>query len=279
MGLDADGRSATGPPVASPAVTSPLDDRAHDNLCGFVRFLGRLDPDGALLDVPGVLAVRGTTDFPSTRVAIRHGDRIPAPDFADAACDFLLGDGTTAAVFVRPDVDTELRDELTARGFVQYSSSPEMVCERRLDDRAPPGGVEVRLAGSADDVRAFAEVAAHAFRHLQFPEDVTRAALAHPDVVLDPSVAVALAEVDGRLVAGAVAILVGDEPNGYVAWVSCLDDARGRGLGDVVTRRVTNEAFDRGAAIVTLEASPYGESTYARMGYRELYRYATLLKL
>jgi hypothetical protein len=46
-----------------------------------------------------------------------------------------------------------------------------------------------------------------------------------------------------------------------------------------VTRRVTNEAFDRGAGIVSLEASHFGEHTYARIGYRELYRYAVLIKL
>ena len=97
--------------------------------------------------------------------------------------------------------------------------------------------------------------------------------------MLDPGVAVALAELDGRPVAGACSLLVGDEPNGYVGWVACHDDARGRGLGDVVTRAVTNEAFDRGARIVTLEASHFGEHTYARMGYRELYRYGVLIKL
>ena len=41
----------------------------------------------------------------------------------------------------------------------------------------------------------------------------------------------------------------------------------------------SNEAFDRGASIVTLEASHFGEHTYARMGYRVLYRYAVLIKL
>ena len=51
-----------------------------------------------------------------------------------------------------------------------------------------------------------------------------------------------------------------------------------RWLG-TASRRVTNEAFDRGASIVTLEASHFGEHTYARMGYRELYRYAVLIKL
>ena len=64
-----------------------------------------------------------------------------------------------------------------------------------------------------------------------------------------------------------------------MAWVSCADAARGRGLGDTVTRAVTNEAFRRGADLVTLEASPFGEHTYARMGYREIYRYRMLLRV
>jgi hypothetical protein len=88
---------------------------------------------------------------------------------------------------------------------------------------------------------------------------------------------IALADLDGTPVAGALVVLFG--PTGYVGWVSCLDEARGRGLGDVVTRRVTNEAFARGADLVTLEASQFGEHTYARMGYRERYRYRILIKL
>ena len=65
----------------------------------------------------------------------------------------------------------------------------------------------------------------------------------------------------------------------YVAWVACADAARGRGLGDTVTRAITNEAFRRGADLVTLEASSFGEHTYARMGYRELYRYRMLIRV
>ena len=79
-------------------------------------------------------------------------------------------------------------------------------------------------------------------------------------------------------VAGAQVVLFADG-RGYVAWVSCADAARGRGLGDTVTRAVTNEAFRRGADLVTLEASQFGEHTYARMGYREIYRYRMLIKV
>jgi ribosomal protein S18 acetylase RimI-like enzyme len=97
--------------------------------------------------------------------------------------------------------------------------------------------------------------------------------------LLSPRVAVSVAERDGEVVAGAAAILLGNAPDGYVGWVACADSARGHGLGDHVTRLVTNEAFARGARFVSLEASRYGESTYARMGYRELYRYRMLIKV
>ena len=55
--------------------------------------------------------------------------------------------------------------------------------------------------------------------------------------------------------------------------------ARGRGLGDLVTRVVTQRAFDLGAAFVSLQASEMGEPVYRRMGYREVHRYLTFARL
>lgn len=260
-----------------------MSTRAHENLVGFMRVQARLH-GAELLDEPGILAFRAAVDFPATRLAIRSGPPVAPEAFADALADFLLATGQTAAVFVH-DTDTGLHAELTRRGFTDFSQAPEMVCEARLEERDPPDGITVRLADSPADVRAYAEIAGHAFRHLSIPEELTRDTIDRPDVMLDPRMAIALAELDGRPVAGASVFLVGDRAtagesgDGYVAWVACLDDARGHGLGDVVTRRVTNEAFDRGASVVTLEASPFGESTYARMGYRELYRYSTLVRI
>jgi len=257
---------------------APIDARAHANLVEFARFTARLDGNADVLDEPGIFAVRGSIDFPSARMAIPRGEGLPPTEFADRASDFLLRDAKTACVYVRTD-DRALHDELTGRGFAEFSTSPEMVCEQRLEERPPPAGVAVRLAQTADDVHAYAEIAGHAFRHLHLPENITREAIDHPDVMLESGVVIALADLDGRPVAGASSMIFGAEREGYVGWVACLDDARGNGLGDVVTRRVTNEAFDLGAPIVTLEASHFGEHTYARMGYRELYRYAVLIKL
>jgi GNAT superfamily N-acetyltransferase len=253
-------------------------ERAHENLCDFFRFQARLDPESETLDEAGVVAVAGSVDFPSARIAIRTTPAFAAPAWADAASAFFDARGKSSCVFTRVGADDDLSEVLTARNYQEWSQSPEMVCERPLEAREPPAGVTVRFASSAADVAAYASIAGKAFTHLSMPEDLTRAAMDNPDVWLRPDCAIALAEVDGAPVAGASVALFGREPAGYVGWVACLDEARGRGLGDVVTRAVTNEAFTRGASVVTLEASKFGESTYARMGYREIYRYRLLIR-
>ena len=68
------------------------------------------------------------------------------------------------------------------------------------------------------------------------PEAITAATIDNPEVMLAPEVAIALADIDGTPVAGALRrSCSAHEPNGYVGWVACIDEARGRGLGDVVT--------------------------------------------
>jgi len=64
-----------------------------------------------------------------------------------------------------------------------------------------------------------------------------------------------------------------------VYWVGTVEGARSRGLGEAVTRAVTNAAFDRGATANSLQASPMGEPIYRRMGYEEIYRYTTYTRL
>jgi hypothetical protein len=63
-----------------------------------------------------------------------------------------------------------------------------------------------------------------------------------------------------------------------VYWVGTVERARGSGLGEAVTRAVTNRAFDRGALVNTLQASPMGAPIYRRMGYETLYDYRGLVR-
>jgi ribosomal protein S18 acetylase RimI-like enzyme len=260
-------------------VIRPVDDRAHANLAGFLRWLATIEDGARLLDRDGAVAVAGQADWPSARVSVRTGGALEPAAWADAVSDFFAQHGSTGCAYLRSGVDDDLAADLTARGFHEFGDTPEMVCEERLDHRPPPAGITVRLAQEAADVEAYARVASKAFVDLGFLEGALFAQLNRPGALLHPDVAVSLAELDGEPVAGALSVLVGEQRDGYVGWVSCLAEARGRGLGDTVTRAVTNAAFDRGARIVTLEASRFGESTYRRMGYRELYRYRMFVRI
>jgi ribosomal protein S18 acetylase RimI-like enzyme len=57
-----------------------------------------------------------------------------------------------------------------------------------------------------------------------------------------------------------------------VYWVGTVAGGRQRGLGEHCTRVVTNAAFERGAQVVALEASPMGFPIYERMGFETVDR-------
>jgi hypothetical protein len=262
----------------------PVAERAHRNLCDYTRWTSRLHTGTATLDESGIVAMAGKTDFPTARTAVRSDRSLPPAHWVDQVDRFFSAHGTMSCVYARQTVDDDISELLVGRGYRDWATTPEMVCEHELGPRDPGAGVTVRFADSPADISAYARIAAEAFAHLQVPEAATLDGVDHPDAFLADDCAVALAEIDGTPVAGAQVVLVdadrnGDRTAGYVAWVSCTDAARGRGLGDTVTRAVTNEAFRRGARFVSLEASQFGEHTYARMGYREIYRYRMLIRV
>jgi ribosomal protein S18 acetylase RimI-like enzyme len=258
-----------------------LADRAHANLCAYTRWTHRLSPEGRLLDRDGVVAVTTPVDWPSCRLAVRMNDRLAPSDWLDVASAFLFADGKTACVLIRDQVDDDLRSVLLERGFGEFSSSPEMVCGSALAPRPAPHGFHLRIATSAADIDGYAGVASEAFAHLHFPAEESFRMLAQPDHMLASDVVVAIAEsADASIVAGAMVVLFDEPaPTGYVSFVACADAARGHGLGDAVTRAVTNEAFARGVTLCTLEASNFGRNIYDRMGYRTIYDYRLLIKV
>ena len=193
-----------------------LADRAHRNLCDFHRWLPGLY-SGRILDADGIVAVTAELDWPVNRTAVRTGGT-DATAWADAVEAFLFADGHTACVYARVGADDDITEVLTARGFAEMATLPEMVCETSLETRADPAGFRVRLAESADDVAGYASVAGEAFAHLAIPADWLEATLTNPDALLADNIAIAIAEADdGTIVAGALSIVLGDEPNGYVA--------------------------------------------------------------
>lgn len=256
-----------------------IDARAHANFCDWLRWTVNDEPGAETIDASGIVAIAGPVDFPTSRAAIRTDRSLPVKEWAETVGTFFSERGKTACVHARIGPDDDLTTELLELGFREWTTTPEMVCDVAPGDRDAPVDISVRLAESPADISAYANIAAEAFAHLHLPRDSTLDAVDRPAAYLAANSVVALAELDGVPVAGAHVLLYTENRSAYVAWVSCADAARGRGLGDIVTRAVTREAFRRGADLVTLEASPFGEHTYARMGYREIYRYRMLLRL
>ena len=167
--------------------------------------------------------------------------------------------------------DADLRPVCESAGLPLTGESPGMVLEQRLPDATTPAGVTIRTVETDADAREFARVGDEAYRTLGMPEGGALAMLGRLAVLRAPHITSILASVDGTPAAAAMVIL--SHGVGGIYWVGTTPAARGRGLGELVTRIVGNVAFDLGARCVVLQASAMGEPIYRRMGYREVTRY------
>ena len=211
---------------------SPMDDAqlgelVHRNLGDFVRFVTRLQ-GGPMLDADGVVAARGGPDHPATRQVVRTNTEL-APD-AWAARGRSVPDRT------RPRrVRFHARSAPTTISVSRPARSPRVQGMVELARDGVYGAVAGTQAAAwvlrfglslAEDVMAYAVHGRRSVRALDDrPEDhprdarTTRRAARRrlPDH---------RRELDGEPVVGALVVLFGSEPIGYVSWVSCTDAAR-----------------------------------------------------
>jgi ribosomal protein S18 acetylase RimI-like enzyme len=226
----------------------------------------------------GVVLWATASDFPvSLNGAVRLDPRTPADRVLAIADEWFGALGRGHTVNVVDGIDDDLRTAAEAAGMLVLRDSPQMVCEQALEPAVAPDGVTLRWAETVDDVDRFVEVVDTAYQSLGAPPGAIRPSVVARERVLEPHVETALAELDGEVVACAQLVL--SHGIGGVYYVGTLEAARGRGLGELVTRAVTNRGFERGVRAVGLQASPMGEAIYRRMGYRDLYRQAGLVRL
>ena len=245
-----------------------LRAQAHDNLVLWSRVYGEHN-HARVATEEGLLLSSIALPYAGFRTAVPVGPTSRAS--IEAARAFFADDPEAFVVYARPDVDTEL----AGKGVMELFRAPQMVCTE--PPAAPSVGSDVDVVVTRDhgDLHDYAVVAGKAFADLNFPEDQTTVSLDRPSFVDDPRVALAVARVDGSVVAGAVAVTEG--AGSYISFVAADKEARRRGLGDAVTRLVTRAGFDAGASMASLEASPFGYHVYERMGYREVFKYALLV--
>ena len=268
--------TATAPPVP---LDDPLARACRLNYVEFDRELGRWSgADGAVEERDGVVLWATASEFPvSLNGVVRVDPATPADRVMSLADEWFARLGRGHTVNVVEGVDDDLRAAAEAAGLVVMRDSPQMVRDRPCEPAPTPEGVVLRWADSIDDIVRFADVVDRSYQSLGAPAGAIAGSVVAHHRVLEPHVETVLAEVDGEVAACAQLLL--SHGIGGVYYVGTLEEARGRGLGELVTRAVTDQAFERGATAVGLQASPMGEPIYRRLGFRELYRQAGLVRL
>jgi hypothetical protein len=246
---------------------------AHLNYAAFGRESATWNPEGRSLETGGVLLVATGSDFPVLCNGVfRVDDRVSASATLDRADQWFGEMGRGYTVMVRDlEVDADLGREAEARGLLQVIDPPEMVCRQRIADPSPGPDVELRWVDDEAGIRDFITVNSAAYGSLGMPSEVMPSMVLPGRPLLDPHVHTVVAYLDGAPAAAAQTVLSHGIAGVY--WVGTLEVARGRGLGEAVTRAVTNRAFDCGALANTLQASTMGEPLYPRLGYETVYRY------
>jgi ribosomal protein S18 acetylase RimI-like enzyme len=121
------------------------------------------------------------------------------------------------------------------------------------------------------DVHGFVGVLAAAYTSIGLPAEVTQKMFSMPERWSAPHVT-AMLLLDHDEPASA-AMLHFSHGIAGVYWVGTAPGARGKGHASTIMRHVSNLAFERGAAAVVLQATPFGEPVYRKLGYREVTRY------
>jgi ribosomal protein S18 acetylase RimI-like enzyme len=174
-----------------------------------------------------------------------------------------LGHGFTLQTADHSDQDVE--KAAREGGWMMAIELPTMVCRTPLSAKPMPAGVSVRRADPTADIDAFRAVVREGFASDAYEVAAVDAVFSTPAALDTPNTVGVLASVDGRDVAVATVDVI--EGMGYVGWVGTLPAFRRRGLGELVTREVTNAGFELGADLVALGASPMGLPLYEKMGY------------
>jgi ribosomal protein S18 acetylase RimI-like enzyme len=129
-----------------------------------------------------------------------------------------------------------------------------------------PAGVRVERFREETHVDAAAQVNAEAYEAIKLPAAETRVFFARPGALLSPRVTGFVAYRGD--VPASTALTIHSGRSAGVYWVGTASAAQRSGLGELCTRLATNAGFANGASVVTLQATPYGEPLYQRLGFR-----------
>jgi ribosomal protein S18 acetylase RimI-like enzyme len=249
-------------------VTQSAHDLADQNLIEAIREHARWQAPCESVEESGLLMVAGANAFPAAfRNCMARLDSAVSPREAlDRARDFFGRRGRGYTVMLRDSRDADLDQALRSSGLTPSAAVPCMLIECPLPEPAIPPGVRVEPFRELRHVRDAVEINAQAYEVLKLPAAEARVYFGRPEALLSSRVAGFVAYRGTQAVSTALTIFSGRSAGVY--WVGTAGAAQRTGLGEICTRLATNAGFQHGASVVTLQATPFGEPLYRKLGYR-----------
>ena len=216
----------------------------------------------------GILLVAGASNFPGGywNSAARSDVSVKPRVLFDAAREFFAQKRRMYSFQLIEKRDRDLETHLLKEKFEVRFDIPCMSVTEPLAIRATPPEIRIENISTLKHVKDFIEISVVAYALLGLPEVHTRAVFTRPEKLLEPNIIGVIAYRGDEPLATGFALMSGEGAGLY--WIGTRPNAQRLGLGALCTVLTTNAAFERGAKVVTLQATKFGEPVYQRLGYK-----------
>lgn len=250
-------------------MNSNLQALADDNLIESIREHARWQEGSECVEHDGLLLLAGANrfPFPYLNCSIRVDPSASAQQVLGRARDFFWALGRGFIMFVRADQDRDLDSLCQSNGLKPLADAPCMLINEPIESIDWPDNIRVEPFAEERHVQDSISINAQAYQVFGLTLETAKAIYGKPSRLLSSAnVTGYVLYLESRPLATALTIFSGNSAGIY--WVGTVPDAQRTGLGTICTRLATNAGFQHGASTVTLQASPYGEPVYLRLGYK-----------
>jgi GNAT superfamily N-acetyltransferase len=162
-----------------------------------------------------------------------------------------------------------LRDQLLASGLKYHGNKPGMATNMSgLETRLTlPSGLRIDVVEGEGDLLSFVEVTARSFDVTEPDARAFFRILCSLKAGKPSRLVCYLGHLDNKPVATGVLFNAADVSGGY--WMGTVPEARGRGVGTWMTKKVMMDGREMGYGVAVLQATEMGEPVYRRIGFRD----------
>lgn len=167
-------------------------------------------------------------------------------------------------LWIREHGDINLEKHLKELGLKakRETGVAAMIIRKPLPETEAISSLEISHVNNKKDLEDFALVTEKAF---DLSPDLSKLAISPASNFKNSKTIAFLIREKNKPLASGMTILEDDVAGIY--YIGVLTEARGRGLGKLITSITTNAGFSLGARAVVLQASALGEPIYQKLGY------------